>query len=226
MPARHGSFPAACLLIVVSGCGRLGYETVASSANVRDASDVPQPHDGGSLLDVAMALQDANVTPTVDASAGYVDAAQTPGTLSRYLGTGTRGFDDGPAQTATLAQAFGLLLTPQGLYIADSVNAAIRLFKPNGQLETIIGSAGPGLQDGPRQNAKLRYPVSLAQDSQGRLLIADERNHAIRRLNLDGMVETIAGTGVAGFKDGPAAQAQFNSPRALLIDSTVIRRQR
>lgn len=209
MQLRHG-LVLACSLISLGACGRIGYETIASSTAVRDASDSAlSPLDGGSA--------DAP-SGTTDTFKGYGDPGQAPGTLSLYVGTSTRGFDDGPVATATLNHAFGLLWTPKGLYIADSTNAAVRLLKPTGQVDTIVGRAGPGFQDGPTATAKLSYPVSLALDAQGRLLMADEHNHAIRRLNANGTLETIAGTGVAGFKDGTAALAQFNSPRALLLD--------
>ncbi len=45
------------------------------------------------------------------------------------------------------------------------------------------------------------------------LLVADSKNHRIRRVDLAlGQVATLAGDGLAGFDDGPAAWARFDTP--------------
>jgi hypothetical protein len=51
-------------------------------------------------------------------------------------------------------------------------------------------------------------------------VIADTGNNRIRRVEADGTIATIAGTGVAGATGdgGPANLAQLNSPRAIRYD--------
>ena len=72
-----------------------------------------------------------------------------------------------------------------------------------------------------RLSAALASPRGIAIDGIGRLLIADTGNHRIRRLDPDGVVRVIAGTGESGSAgDGlAAAAAQLNRPSALAVDS-------
>jgi len=60
----------------------------------------------------------------------------------------------------------------------------------------------------------LNQPWGLAVDSANRIYVADGSNHAVRRIDADGVVTTVAGTGVAGFSGdgGPATAARLNGP--------------
>jgi ABC-type branched-subunit amino acid transport system substrate-binding protein/sugar lactone lactonase YvrE len=59
----------------------------------------------------------------------------------------------------------------------------------------------------------------MAVDDQGNIYVA-ERGHRIRRITPDGMVSTVAGTGVPSYADGPAPAAQFNYPNGVAVDDT------
>lgn len=53
------------------------------------------------------------------------------------------------------------------------------------------------------------------------LIIADTYNHRIRRVDgVTGLIETIAGTGTAGFSgdDGPGTAARLNYPKEVCMD--------
>ena len=54
----------------------------------------------------------------------------------------------------------------------------------------------------------------LIYDSQGNLFIADTHNHRIRKVDTDGIITTIAGTGATGYlgDGGPATEARLDSP--------------
>lgn len=142
--------------------------------------------------------------------------AQPPGTSYAIVGTTVNGFSDGDRREATLGQPFAVLWTARGLYIADAGNAAIRFMDWQGRVTTLFGRSGPGFADGDAQTAQLRYPVALLEDVQGRVLVADERNHAIRRIEPDGRLVTLLG-GTRGYLDGPEGMARFNSPRDLVL---------
>src|SRR5262249_2124289 len=45
-------------------------------------------------------------------------------------------------------------------------------------------------------------------------------NHRVREILPDGQVVTFAGTGTAGFKDGPADVAQFTGPTGIAVDAS------
>jgi len=60
--------------------------------------------------------------------------------------------------------------------------------------------------------ASLNHPAGIAVDSLGNLYIADALNNRVRRIDPQGDIATIAGTGTAGFAGdgGPAVSAQLN----------------
>lgn len=85
-------------------------------------------------------------------------------------------------------------------------------------LALVAGQATPGHADGPFTKARFRQPISLAASPDGRLLaVADRENHRVRLVHLDeaNRVETVAGTGAPGRKDGPRAEADFYLPNAV-----------
>jgi sugar lactone lactonase YvrE len=67
--------------------------------------------------------------------------------------------------------------------------------RPAGTISTVCGSDSAGWNgDGlPARETRLSYPVAIAFDREGRLLIADSGNHAIRRVEADGRVRTLLG---------------------------------
>ncbi len=140
-----------------------------------------------------------------------------PTGVSTLAGTGVDGFDDGPAASATFSQPMGVLWTPEGLYVADAGNAAVRLIAPDGTVSTVVGFAGSGFVDGPLLTAKLLHPAALARDSQGRILVADNWNHAIRRIERNGTLSTVVGDGTAGYREGKGVGAQLNEPQGMWL---------
>jgi trimeric autotransporter adhesin len=82
------------------------------------------------------------------------------------------------------------------------------------------GYAGDGAA---ATSAALNYPQGVAVDSVGDLFIADVNNNVIRKVTAGtaGIITTVAGNGTAGYSgDGGAAiSAEFNYPKAVVVDS-------
>ncbi len=76
-----------------------------------------------------------------------------------------------------------------------------------------------GWRDGPALEALFSDPWDVAVDQRGWVYITDSYGHRIRALTPEGMVITIAGTGEPGYKDGPALEAQFDTPYAITLGS-------
>lgn len=76
------------------------------------------------------------------------------------------------------------------------------------------GTCGFSGDGGPATNAQLDNPQGLAFDSAGNLYVADSSNERIRRIDRQGNISTVAGTGTAGFggDGGPGIKADLYEP--------------
>jgi serine/threonine protein kinase, bacterial len=84
---------------------------------------------------------------------------------------------------------------------------------------TLAGNGTPGLANGKGVSASFSNPMGIAVDSGGNIYVADSRNNIIRKINPDGMVTTLAGSGVAGSADGRGNSTSFFFPTALAADA-------
>ena len=154
-----------------------------------------------------------------DTGNGSIRQISPAGAVTTLAGTGTGGYVDGPAAVARFSSPVGLAQDAAGnVYVADADNYRIRRIDPAGNVTTLAGSGVRGFLDGPAATARFFEPQGLALDAAGNLYIADRAAQRIRRLSPAGVVSTYAGTGTAGYLDGPAATAQFNSPLGLAVD--------
>ncbi|MCK6501381.1 MAG: hypothetical protein L6Q38_18020, partial [Nitrospira sp.] len=85
-------------------------------------------------------------------------------------------------------------------------------------VSTLAGNGSAGFADGQGQEARFDSPNAGFADTAGRSFVADTRNHRIRRVTSQGVVTTVAGSGVAGDLDGPAASSRFSSPLGVCVD--------
>ena len=83
---------------------------------------------------------------------------------------------------------------------------------------SVAAGTSAGFADGPGAQAQFRNPHGVAVDGDGNIIVADNGNHRIRKIGPDAIVSTVAGTGSAGFADGPGAQAQFMNPLSVSVD--------
>lgn len=122
-------------------------------------------------------------------------------------------------------QAISRLTSPQAMaqdsqgniYIVNS--NLVSKIDSNGKLAIIAGSSSAGFADATGVDARFNNPKGIVLYNNA-LYIADTSNHRIRKIDLSTMaVSTIAGTGVAGFLDGPGLGAQLRSPEGIAIDS-------
>ncbi|OAA29058.1 serine/threonine protein kinase [Frankia sp. EI5c] len=146
------------------------------------------------------------------------------GTITTVAGTGEHAFggDGGPATEAALWYPGGVAVDRNGtIFIADTANNRIRRVGVDGIINTLVGGDGEGAfgDGGPASEALLAFPISVAVDGFGRLYIADSNNNRIRRVGLDGVIETVAGNGRPGYSGdgGPATAATLRSPRGVVV---------
>jgi sugar lactone lactonase YvrE len=133
--------------------------------------------------------------------------------------------DGGPATSAELGNPEDVALDGAGnVYIADAANGVIRKVDRNGNISTVAGDneRSPGFSGdgGPATNAALDYPNGIALDTAGNLYIADTNNNRIRKVDLGGIITSVAGS-TSGYSGdgGPATSAKLNSPYGVRSDA-------
>ncbi|RYY36646.1 hypothetical protein EON62_01605, partial [archaeon] len=200
------------------GVGDHGAAKAASLYSPQDVAALTNASTGGVVLYIAdtsnnciRRVDEASVITTV---AGVCDSQGDSG-------------DGGPAVTAllhlptSLVPIFNVSSGGVVLYIADSSNHRIRRVVEGGSISTVAGNGAQGFlgDNSPATIAKLSLPSGVAvvhNASTGRvvLYIADTNNRRVRRVDADGIITTVAGTGSIGFDGdgGPATAAKVSSP--------------
>lgn len=207
-------------LVRIAGTGERG--NAGDGGPARDAK-LNRPFD--------VRVDELGVLYIADFGNNRVRAVYPDGIIRAYAGTGTAGRsgDGGPAKSAQLRDAYGLFLDTSGrLFITDSANNVVRRIDSQGYIVTIagLGEAGYTGDGGPARDARFNSPQGGATDTGGRLFINDEHNHAIRVIEPDGVIRTLAGIGRAGrTPDGAeATNAALADPEAILprADGSII----
>jgi sugar lactone lactonase YvrE len=162
---------------------------------------------------------DGNGNVSIVAGIGPTSYDSNGNPMGGFLG------DNGPATSAQLNLPAGVAVDSNGiLYIADTGNNCIRKVDENGIITTVAGNATAGfLGDwGPATSAELSGPTGVALDYQGNLYIADAGNNRVRKVDVNGIITTLAGNGSAGYSgdQGAAAAAQLNHPTGVAVDRT------
>ena len=145
------------------------------------------------------------------------------GIISTVAGNGTSGYsgDGGWATDAQLAGAIDVAVDHQGnVYIADGGDNCIRKVTTDGIITTIAGNGTPGYNgDGIAATAALlNIPTGIAVDDTGNIYIVDGENFRIRKIDTNGIITTIIGTGISGFSpDGSLADTAKLHPLGIRI---------
>lgn len=149
-------------------------------------------------------------------------AANAEAHLNTVAGVPGDGYADGERVAARFASPMGLDVRSGSIWIADTENNRIRVYA-DGMVSTLAGhttgtdgygNAAGGYQNGSFSGAKFNGPADCAFLSDGRLVITDRENHAIRVKGAN-TVYTLNGNGEAGYAEGIPGQARFSSPSGI-----------
>lgn len=194
--------------------------------------------DGGlaaqaSLSAIAGIAVDASGNVYIADSGNHRIRKVTPqGAISTVAGNGQFGYtgDGVPAISTALFEPAGVAVDRNGvIYFAEtgdglSFFSRIRRVGADGIISTIAGGKGDGYSGdgGPANAAMLKDPNGIALDGAGDLYISDTGNDRVRRITPDGIIRTIAGTGVANFTGdhGLASLATVNYPTGIAVDQS------
>ncbi|MEW6744381.1 MAG: RHS repeat-associated core domain-containing protein [Planctomycetota bacterium] len=128
--------------------------------------------------------------------------------------------DGGLATDAMLDIPCGVAAAADGSFlIADSIHSRIRRVDRQGIISTVAGNgnwefSGDG---GAATLAGLNVPWGVAVAADGSILIADTQNTAIRRVDPQGIIFTVAGRGTNGDDGTPATDSPLGSPHGVAV---------
>eukprot|EP01129_Flabellula_baltica_P007042 TRINITY_DN2699_c0_g1_i3.p1 TRINITY_DN2699_c0_g1~~TRINITY_DN2699_c0_g1_i3.p1 ORF type:complete len:619 (-),score=111.33 TRINITY_DN2699_c0_g1_i3:18-1874(-) len=105
------------------------------------------------------------------------------------------------------------------LLVCDRKNNQIRRISSDFSNVSVFSGSNEGYRDGSKEQAQFNSPSGICVGSDGSIYICDRVNQRIRKIDTDGIVSTIAGTGSRGFVDGQGLEASFNSPNGMCIDA-------
>jgi uncharacterized protein (TIGR03437 family) len=175
---------------------------------------------------LGVAVDSAGNIYIADSTNHRVRRVATGGTITTIAGTDLIGFagDGGEAAAARINFPAGIAVDPAGnLYFSDSQNQRVRKVSSSGVITTYAGIGVPGWggDGGPATAALINNPSGLAADAAGNLYICDTDNGSIRKVTPDGIITTVAGSGVNGYSGdgGPATAARLNSPKGVAVDA-------
>jgi DNA-binding beta-propeller fold protein YncE len=144
-----------------------------------------------------------------------------------HCGSGGEDIADGSHSTALLAQPMGITADDKRLYFSDAESSAIRWadLDPRGSVGTIVGTGlfDFGDVDGVGEKVRLQHPQGVTLRSNGRLLVADSYNDALKWVepNVGDVRTWIRGLhepgGLAAGADC-AYVADTNAHRVLVVD--------
>ena len=145
--------------------------------------------------------------------------------INTYAGTGISGYsgDGGPALNAQFIHVYGIKAYSNDLYLSEWGNHTIRKVNSVGIITTIAGTGVSGFSGdgGPAVNAQLTYGGRPMIDKNDNFYFIDAQNYRVRKIATNGVISTIAGTGVNSFSGdgGLATSAGLHGPAGVDIDS-------
>ena len=213
-------------ITTVAGSGEVGFagdDGPATEAALDQPNDVAVDGDGNIYIS--------------DSGNQRIRRVDTRGVITTVVGTGRSGFsgdnepdargfagDNVPATEANLQNPACLTVDAAGnIYVCDGDNNRIRKIDTSGTITTI---AGYGVRTYSRDGVlatetEIGYPSSMVMDGDGNIYFHDGFNYRIRRIDTNGIITTVAGTGEEGYggDGGPATEAQIGFTGGLALDS-------
>jgi len=153
------------------------------------------------------------------------------GIISTVAGGGTAAVTEGARATEiTLGALWGLATDSAGnVYLADRTLNRILKVSPAGLISIVAGTGKAGFSgdSGLATQAEINLPRHVVVDRAGNVFFSDENNLRVRKVSVDGIIMTVAGSGPAGAgvpgafagDGGAATAARLNTLRGVAIDA-------
>ncbi len=192
------------------GGALLGDNGPATNAKISDPRNVYGDHAGNIYIGEAARIRKVSAS----------------GIITTIAGTGNTGLsgDGGPATNAQINYPHTMMFDASGnFYFADRVNHRIRKISPTGIITTIAGTTDGFSGDGGLATAaQLSGPISFVIDYMGNLVIGDNQNNYLRKVDANThIITSIAGVGTTitgSFAEGVPATVADIHPEFMFLD--------
>ncbi|WP_461075908.1 NHL domain-containing protein [Spirosoma flavus] len=200
------TFPLhAQIITTVAGNGTFGYSGdggPATSASMEYPYDIVEDKQGNLLI--------------LDAILSNVRKVSPNGIITTIIGGA--GVGNGPLfYPSSIA-----LDNSDHMFFGEMARHQVSTIDTNGVRTVLAGNGTQGFSGdgGPATAASLNLPWGVAIDRTGNLFISDQENHRIRKVDTNGIITTVAGTGVSALSGdgGPAISATLSFPKGLAFD--------
>ena len=149
------------------------------------------------------------------------------GVAEPYCGSGAEELHDAPHGEAALAQPMGLCRDGDTLYFVDAESSAVRMTKtaPGSGVTTLIGTGlfDFGDEDGSGDDVRMQHQQGIAMAPDGRLLVCDSYNDALKWVNpatrrAERWITGLHEPGGVAIGSGAAYVADTNAHRIVVAD--------
>ncbi len=205
------------VITTVVGTGEAGYSGdggPATQAQINEPYSLTVDQNG-----------DIYIVDRLSAAVRKVEAAT--GIITTVAGTGEPGYsgDGGPGNQAQFKEPNDCFLDGRGgLLIADIQDQRIRRLDLNTGIITTFAGNGEKARTGdglPATRASFLGSRAVCMDHKGNTYIAEREGNGVRKVDANGVMSTVAGTGVRGYTGdgGPAIAADWGAPKAIRCDA-------
>ncbi|HTA82014.1 MAG TPA: T9SS type A sorting domain-containing protein [Bacteroidia bacterium] len=202
--------------------------TIAGNGNEGYSGDGGQATAASFFYPASVALDNAGNVYVADELNNVIrEVNMSTGIITTVAGSGNSGYsgDGGPALNASMNTPADVAFdSTWNMYISDGNNAIRKVNATTGIITTVAGNGteGYGGDGGPATAAGIDGPVGIALDKSGDLFIADIDNSRIREASANGIINTVIGTGQAGFigDGGPATACEIHGPLYITLDNS------
>ncbi len=150
--------------------------------------------------------------------------------ISTFAGNGTalsvfgQIGDGGLAVSASIKNPTSICFDSKGNMFIASGNFIRKIAASTNIITTIAGTGNYGSSGdgGPAINATIQYAYGMCIDAFDNLYFTDHGGHRVRRIDVAGIITTVAGNGTYGFSGdgGKATDASLSNPRGICCDAS------
>jgi uncharacterized protein (TIGR03437 family) len=207
---RVRAVPAGGSISTLAGTGTAGFN-----------GDIALPRTAQLNLPHGLAADTLGNWYVADTANNRIRKVQPGGNLFTIAGNGNASYfgDGGPATMGSVNQPQGVAVDAAGnVYIADTLDHAVRKVTPDGAIHTLAGTGNPGYSGdgGPANKARLSLPSAVAVDANGNIYVADTGNNEVRRIDPAGTITTVD---TGGLLSGPRGVAVDRAGNVYIADT-------